>query len=86
MLALVRLHLHPVLYPSCDELLNESMHVWASLTTSQHRERKKGVGSGERAPILVFLAFDCVGVVFSCRACFILQIEAGVRVNDGNIE
>ena len=54
MLRLVAAFLRPVLYPSDGELLDEGMHVWANLTTSQHNERKEEVDSGERAPILVF--------------------------------
>ena len=34
-------------------------------------ERKEGVGSGERSPILVFLPLDCVSEVFSYMACCI---------------
>ena len=47
---------------------------------------RKGVGSGERAPIVVFLLLDCVGEVFSYMACCIPQIGAGARVDDGNVE
>ena len=56
--------------------------------TSRHidSDGKKEVGSGERAPILVFIPFDCVGEVFSCMACCILPIGAGARVNEGNVE
>ena len=36
--------------------------------------------------MLVFLPFDCVGEVFSDMACCILQIGAGARVDDGNVE
>ena len=38
--------------------------------------------------MLVLLPLDCVGEVFSCMACCILQIGAGARVNgDGyNVE
>ena len=49
-------------------------------------ERKEGVGSGERAPILVFLPLDCVDEVFSYMACCIPQIGAGARVDDGDVE
>ena len=86
MLGLVGVYLQPVLYPSVGELLDEGMHVRANFTTCRHSERKDGVGSGERAPILVFLPLDCVGEVFSCVACCIPQIGAGARVNDGNVE
>ena len=44
------------------------------------------VGSGERAPILVFLPLDYVGEVFSYMACCIPQIGASARVDDGNVE
>ena len=46
----------------------------------------KGVGSGERAPILVFLPLDCVGEVFSYMAYCIPQIGACARVDDRNVE
>ena len=75
-----------MLYPSDGELLDEGTHVRANLTTCQHSERKEGVGSGERAPILVLLPRDCVGEVFSYMACCIPQIGAGARVGDGNVE
>ena len=55
-------------------------------TSPRHSERKVGVGSGERAPILVFLPLDCVGEVFSYMAYCIPQIGAGARVDDGNVE
>ena len=61
------------------------MNVWSSVATSRRSERKEGVGGGERAPILV-LPLDCAGEVFSCMARCILQIRAGARVNDGNVE
>ena len=54
--------------------------------TCRHSERKEGVGSGERAPILVFLPLDCVGEVFSYVAYCIPQIGAGTRVDDGYVE
>ena len=76
--------LRPVLYPSDGELLDEGMHDRANLTTSRHSERKEGVGSGERASILVFLQLDCVGEMFSYMACCTPQIRAGARVDDGN--
>ena len=44
------------------------------------------MGSGERAPILVFLPLDCVGDVFSYMACCIPQIGAGARFDNGNVE
>ena len=80
------MYLRSVLYPSDDELLDEGMHVWANLTTRRHSEIKDGVGSGERAPILVFFPLDCVGEVFSCMACCILQIGDGARVDDSKFE
>ena len=46
---------------------------------------KEGVGSGKRAPILVFLPLDCVGEVFSSMACCIPQIGAGARVDDHRV-
>ena len=78
--------LRPVLRPSDGDLLDEGMHVEANLTTSGHSESKEAVGSRERAPIFVFLPLDCVGEVFSYMACFIPQIGAGARVDDGNVE
>ena len=57
--------LRPVLYPSDGELLDDGRHVGANLTTCRHSERKEGVGSGKRAPKLVFVPLHCVGVVFS---------------------
>ena len=33
--------------------------------------------------MLVFFPLDCVGEVFSCMTCCIVQIRAGARVNDG---
>ena len=65
------------------------MRACTSEPTSPHvdtSERKEGVGSGERAPILVFLPLDCVGEVFSYMTCCIPQIGAGARVDDGNVE
>ena len=51
--------------------------------TCRHSKRKEGeVSSG----VLVFILLDCVGEVFSCMACCILQIGAGARVNYGNVE
>ena len=84
MLELVGVYLRPVLYPSNGKLLDEGMHISASLTTRRHSERKEGVGSKERTLILVFLPLDCVGEVFFWMSCLILQIGAGARVNDGN--
>ena len=78
--------LRPVVYPSDDELLDESIHVLANLTTRRHSERKDGVGSGQRAPILSFLSLDYVGKMFSCMACCILQIGTGARVDDGSVK
>ena len=86
MLVVVRVYLQPVLYPSDGEILDGGMHVLANLTTRRHSERKEGVGSGERALILDFQSLDCVGEVFSCMACCILQIGAGARVTDGHVE
>ena len=86
MLKLVGVCLRPMLYPSDGDLLDESMPVRANLTICRHSERKKGVGRGERAPILVFLPLDCVGEVFSYVACCIPQIRADARVDDGNAE
>ena len=51
-----------------------------------YSDRKEGVGSGERAPTLVFLPLDCVGEVFSNMACCIPQFGAGARIDDGNVE
>ena len=76
--------LRPVLYPSEGELLDEGMQ--ANVATCRHSERKEGVGSGERAPILVFLPLDCVGEVFSYMVCCVPQIGAGARVDVGNVE
>ena len=86
MLGLVGMCFRSVLYSSNSEPLDEGMHVRANLTTGRHGERKEGVVSGERAPIYFFLPLDCVGEVFSYMACCILQIEAGARVDDGNVE
>ena len=58
-----------MLYPSDGELLDEGMHVRANVTTCRHSERKEEVGSGERAPILVFLPLDCVGEVLCVCVC-----------------
>ena len=86
MLGLVEVYLRPTFYPSDGELRDEGMHVLANLTTRRHIERKEGIGSEERAPILIFLPVDCAVEVFSCMACCILQIGAGARVKDGNVE
>ena len=86
MLGLIGVCLRPVLYPSDGELLDKGMHVGVNVTTCRHSERKEGVGSEERAPILVFLPLDCVDEVFSYMACCIPQIGAGTRVDDGNVE
>ena len=75
-----------MLYPCDGEFLDEGIHVWANLITRRHSDRKEGIGSGERAPIPIVLSLNCVGEVFSCMACFILQIGAGARVKDGNVE
>ena len=64
MLGLVGVCLRPVLYPSDVEILDKGMPVRANLTTSPHRERKDGVGSGEQASKHVFLPLDWVGEVF----------------------
>ena len=69
MLGLVVVYLRPELYPSDGELLDDSMHVRVNLTIRQHHERKEGVGSGEPAPILVYLSLDCVGEMFFFVAC-----------------
>ena len=45
----------------------------------------EGVGSGERAPILVFLPLNSIGEVFSYVACC-SQIGADARVDDGDVE
>ena len=58
----------------------------AKFTTRRHSERKERVGSGERAPILVFRPLDCVGEVCSCMVCCIPQIGAGGRFDDGTVE
>ena len=65
---LVEVFLRLVLHPSSGQLLNKGLHLWVSLTARQHCKTKKGVGSGERVPILVVLALDCVGEIFSCEA------------------
>ena len=44
------------------------------------------LGSGERAPILVFLPLDSVGEVFSYVACCVPEIGADARVDDGDVE
>ena len=75
-----------MLYPSDGDLLDEGTHFGANLTIRRYSERKEGVGSGERVPILDFLPLDCDGEVFSRMACFILQIGVRARVNDGNTE
>ena len=54
--------------------------------TCRQRERKAGVGSEERASVLVFLPLDCVGEVSSYMACCSFQIGTGARVDDGNVE
>ena len=81
MLGFVGVNLRQVLYPSDGELLNEGMHILASFTTHRPGEKKRGVNSGERAPIPVFLTLDYVREVVSCIACCIFQIGAGARVN-----
>ena len=64
----------------------EGVHVWTNLTTCRHSERKEGVGSGERALILVFFPLDYASEVFSYMACCIPLIGAGARVDNGNVE
>ena len=78
-------YLRPVLHPPDGGLPNEGMSVRASITIRRHSERRRGVSSGERVLILFSLPRDYVGEMFSCVAC-ILQIGAGARVNDGNVE
>ena len=46
----------------------------------------EGVGSGEQAPIFVFVPLDCVGEVVSYMTCCIPQIGAGARIDDGSVE
>ena len=75
-----------MLYPSDGEFSNGDMSIYDSLTTGRHSKRKEGVGSGERALMLVLLPLDCVGEVFSWMVCYVLQIETGARVNGGNVE
>ena len=70
-----------MLYPSDGDLLDKGMHIRANLTTRLHSERKEGVRSRERALIFVFFSLDCVGEVFSCMACCILQIKTGATIN-----
>ena len=36
--------------------------------------------------MIVFLPLDCVGEVFSCAVCCILQIGAGARADGGIVE
>ena len=78
--------LRPVFYPSDGKLLYEGIHAGANLTTSRHSERKKGVGKWGTSPDTCFFAARVHGEVFSYKACCILQIGAGARVDDGNVE
>ena len=55
------------------------MHVWTKLTNTK---RKEEAGRGDLAPILVFLALDCVGEVFSRLACCVLGVGADARSYD----
>ena len=83
-MGLVGVCLRPVLYPFDDELLDEGMHQPTTCRHSENKERR--VGNGERAPPLAFRPLDCVGEVFSYMACYILQIGAGARINDGSVK
>ena len=86
MLRHVGVYLRFVPYPSDGKLLDEGMPVPVSPITRQQSERKEGVSSGERAPILDSVPFDCVGNMFFWMACYILEIPAGARANIGNAE
>ena len=55
-------------------------------TTFIHSERKEGVGSEERAPILACLPLDCASEIFSWMARTIHQIGADEGVDDGEVE
>ena len=78
MQGIVGVYLRPI-HPSDGEFLNEGVYVWTSLTTRRHSERKEGAGSGERAPIPVFLPLDFVDEAFPGTTRCILQIRADVR-------
>ena len=67
------------------QFFDEGVYVWAELTTRRYSERKEGVGSGERAPILVFLSLNCVGEVFPSLPCRTLEVAADARVDDCEI-
>ena len=74
-----------MLYPSDGELVHKAS---TSEPASPHVgiARGRGVASGERSPILIFLPLDGVGEVFSCLARRILENGAGARVNDGDVK
>ena len=63
--------------------MDVGVYAWTEFTTRRHSERKEGVGSGERAPILVFLPLNCVGEVFPSLPSRTLEVAAGARVDDG---
>ena len=71
-----------MLHPSNDEILNEGMHIRASLTTCRHSEMKDEVVAGNEPRNLCF-PIDFLGEKCTCMACCIFQIRAGARVNDG---
>ena len=68
-----------------DQFFDEGVYVWTEFTTRRHSERKEGVGSGERAPILVISPLNCVGEVFPSLPCRTLEVAADARVNDCEI-
>ena len=74
-----------VIYPFDSEILNKGMHVWASVITRGHSERKEGGGSGERVPVLVYRRLNCVREVFSCMVSCILQTGADARGKGGDV-
>ena len=61
------------------------MYVWTELTRRRHSERKEGVGSGERAPIIVIFTLGCVGEVIPSLPCRTLAVAADARVDYGEI-
>ena len=65
------------------QFFDEGVYVWTEFTTRRHSERKEGVGSGERAPILVYLPFSGVGEVFPSLPCRTLEVAADARVDYG---
>ena len=65
------------------QFFDKGEYVWTELTPRRHSERKEGVGSGERAPIIVIIPLVCVGEVLPSLPCRTLEVVADAKIDYG---